>query len=82
MTPKCTKRGHMCMHPTPPWGGSLHTTDTYREDIIDTRCHWQDTPDNCYQFKTSALLMYSRWGIPRDSLKPHDVTQSMQYLFT
>ena len=24
----------------------------------------------------------SRWGIPRDSPKPHDVTQSMQYLFT
>ena len=63
------------MHPTPPlpWGSGLHITDTYREDIIDTRCGWQDA---------SSLLMYSRWGIPRDSLKPHDVTQSMWYLFT
>ena len=66
----------------PPPSGGLHTTDTYREDIIDTRCGRQDASDNCYQFTTSALLMYSRWGIPRDSLKPHDVTQSMRYLFT
>ena len=28
------------------------------------------------------LLMYSRWGIPKDSLKPHDITWSMWYLFT
>ena len=63
-----------CTPPPPPQGGSLCTADTYREDIIDTWCCWQDASDNCYQFMTSALLMYSRWGIPRDSLKPHDVT--------
>ena len=65
-----------------PWGGSLHTADTYRDDIINTQHHWQDAPDNCYQLKTSALLMYSRWGIPRYSLKPHDFNPSMRYLFT
>ena len=70
------------MHTMPPQGSDLHATDTYRDDIIDAWCHRQDTPDNCYQFKTSALLMYSRWGIPKESLKPHDVTRSTWYLFT
>ena len=67
---------------TPPWGGSQCAADTYREDIIETRCHQQDASDNCYQLMTSALLMYSRWGIPRDSPKPHDVTQSTWHLLT
>ena len=26
--------------------------------------------------------MYSKWGIPKDSLKPHDITRSSWYLFT
>ena len=68
--------------PHPSQGGNLHAADTYKDDIIDTQCRWQDAPDNCYQFKTSALLMYSRRGIPKDSLKPHDITRSMWYLFT
>ena len=72
-----------CMHAFhAPQGSGLRATDTYREDIIDTWCHRQDASDNCYQFTTSALLMYSRRGIPRDSPKPHDITQSMGYLFT
>ena len=73
-----------CAHAyhAPPHGGNLRATDTYRDDSVDTWCHRQDAPDNCYQFKTSALLMYSRRGIPKDSLKPHDITRSMWYLFT
>ena len=65
-----------------PRGGGLCATDTYREDMTSIQCHRQDAYDNCYQFTTSALFMYSRQGIPKDSFKPHDVTQSMWYLFT
>ena len=82
VTPKWTKWGHGCMHTMPPLGSDLCTADTYKDDIINTCCHWQDALDNCYQFKTSALFMYSRWGIPKDSLKPQDVTLSMCHLFT
>ena len=32
--------------------------------------------DKCYQFKTFALLMYSRGVSPKDSLKPNDVMMS------
>ena len=66
---------------TPRCGGQ-HAADTYREAIMDAGCRQQNVSDNCYQFTTPTLFMYSRWGIPRDSLKPHDITQSMQFLFT
>ena len=55
--------------------------DTYSDDI-STDCHYLGQSDNSYQFKMSALLMYSRGGILKDSLKPNDITASMWYLFT
>ena len=62
---------HMHAFHAPRCGGQC-TTDTYREDIMDAGCQ-QNASDNCYQLTTPALLTYSRWGIPRDSPKPHDV---------
>ena len=72
----------MHMHSTPPWCGGQCAADTYREDIMDvgvlnkmhliTVISLRHLPYLCTQDGVSP-------GIPP---KPHDVTQSMQYLFT
>ena len=62
------------MHPMHP-PCRLCAVDTYNDDIV-CDCFQLGQSDNCYQFKMSALLMYSRGGIPKDSLKPNDITMS------
>ena len=75
-----TSRGiHACILCAPPC--RLHTMDTYNDDIMHDDCLYLGQSDNCYQFKTSVLLMYSRGDIPKDSLQPNDVMMSMWYLF-
>ena len=59
-----------------PRCGGQHTTDTYRVDILDVGVLDKKASDNCYQFTTPALLMYSRWGIPRDSPPKHMTSPS------
>ena len=71
MIPKYTTRGHMCMHSTPPQHGSQCATNTYRADVPDVGVPNKKASDNCYQFTTPTLLMYSRGGIPQDSPLNH-----------
>ena len=57
----------------------LHAADTYKEDILKFNHNRAYESDNCYQFKTFALLMYSRGVSPRipfnpmTSLCPHGI---------
>ena len=67
MIPKYTTQGHACMHSVPPQHGGQHAANTYRTDIPDVGVHNKKASDNCYQFTTPTLLMYSRGGIPQDS---------------
>ena len=53
------------MHSAPPRHGGQRATNTYRADIPDVGVPDKKASDNCYQFTTPALLMYSRGGIPR-----------------
>ena len=48
----------------------LCATDTYKEDILKFNCNRAYESDNCYQFKTFALLMYSRGVSPRIPSNP------------
>ena len=47
-----------CIPHAPPHG--LCAADTYSEDISMYWCYLVCESDNCYQFKTFALLLYSR----------------------
>ena len=54
---------HACILHAPPRG--LRAADTYSEDIFLYWCYLVCESDNCYQFKTFALLMHSRGVSPR-----------------
>ena len=59
---------HACIPCAPSRG--LHATDTYKEDILKLTHNRAYESDNCYQFKTFALLMYSRGVSPRIPSNP------------
>ena len=48
----------------------LCTADTYKEDILKFNHNQAYESDNCYQFKTFALLKYSRGVSPRIPSNP------------
>ena len=57
-----------CILHAPPH--RLRAADTYKEDILKFNCYRAYESDNCYQFKTFALLMYSRGVSPRIPSNP------------
>ena len=59
------------MHSMQPQHDGQCAANTYRADIPDVGVLDKKASDNCYQFTTPDLLMYSRGGIPRNSPPKH-----------
>ena len=59
---------HACIPCAP--SHRLCAADTYKENILKFNCYRAYESDNCYHFKTFALLMYSRGVTPRIPSNP------------